>query len=81
MIREAIAVTRWKWEPPELGMVTFVDARKVRHKRDVGRCYLRAGFRSVGETKGGLLAFQMLPHEMPEPQMPIGATANLLNIA
>ena len=54
-------------------MVTFVDADKVRSKRDPGRCYLRAGFRRVGETQGGLLAFQMAPHEMPEPEMPMGA--------
>ncbi len=25
-------------------MVSFVDATKVRHKRDPGRCFLRAGF-------------------------------------
>src|SRR5512146_3423520 len=67
LIRDAIAATRAIYgEPPALGMVTFVDAGKVRHKRDPGRCYLRAGFRHVGETKGGLLAFQMLPADMPD---------------
>jgi hypothetical protein len=72
MIREAIAVTRWEWWPhvPELGMVSFVDPSKVEHKRQPGRCYLKAGFRLVGRTKGGLLAFQMLPDEMPEPLEP-----------
>jgi hypothetical protein len=30
-----------------------------------------------GETKGGLLAFQMLPQNMPEPQVPLGATLTL----
>lgn len=70
MIRWAIASTRWWADPPELGMVTFVDASKVRRKRDPGRCYLRAGFRRVGETKGGLLAFQMPPESMPEPCAP-----------
>ena len=74
LIREAVAATRWRYgRPPPLGMVTFVDADKVRSKRDPGRCYLRAGFRRVGETQGGLLAFQMAPHEMPEPEMPMGA--------
>ena len=30
LIREAVAVTRWKWpEVPDLGMVTFVDRTKV----------------------------------------------------
>lgn len=44
LIREAVAATRALWTAPELGMVTFVDAGKVRRKRDPGRCYLRAGF-------------------------------------
>ena len=69
LIRAAVAHTRAEWpEVPEKGMVTFVDAGKVRHKRDPGRCYLRAGFRRVGTTAGGLLAFQMLPEEMPEAE-------------
>jgi hypothetical protein len=68
LIREAVAATRAHWpQVPELGIVTFVDAKKVRHKRDPGRCYLKAGFKLVGKTKSGLLAFQMLPAEMPEP--------------
>lgn len=67
LIREAVAHTRAHWTTPPLGMVTFVDANKVKHKRDPGRCYLRAGFKRVGTTKAGLLAFQMLPHEMPDP--------------
>ncbi len=71
LIREAVAITRWRWpEVPELGMVSFVDASKVRHKRDPGRCYLRAGFELVGETKGGLLAFQMTPDRMPDAAAP-----------
>jgi hypothetical protein len=65
LIRHAVAITRAKWAVPDLGMVTFVDPTKVRRKRDFGRCYLRAGFRPVGSTKGGLLAFQMLPEDMP----------------
>jgi hypothetical protein len=44
LIREAVACTLWRWSPPPLGMITFVDCGKVRHKRDPGRCYLRAGF-------------------------------------
>lgn len=71
MIRQAIAITRWKWpEVPELGMVTMVDPGKVRRKRDPGRCYRKAGFRLVGETKGGLLVFQLLPDDMPRPLEP-----------
>ena len=74
MIRQAVAATLWRWpDPPALGMVTFVDRAKTRSKRDPGYCYLMAGFKVVGETKGGLVALQMLPAEMPEPLEPIGA--------
>lgn len=58
LIRDAVAATRAAWgDPPPLGMVTFVDAEKVRHKRDPGRCFLRAGFRPVGKTGGGVARF------------------------
>ena len=70
LIIEAVAVTRSIWDPPLLGMVTFVDADKTRHKRDPGRCYRKAGFRHVGFTKGGLWAFQMLYPDMPDPELP-----------
>lgn len=79
MIREAVAASRWWFgEPPDLGMVTFVNAEKVRHKRDPGRCYLRAGFERDGETEGGLLAFRLRPERMPEPEPPRGVTLDLL---
>jgi hypothetical protein len=72
LIRDAVAATIvFFGGPPELGMVTFVDPRKVRPNRTPGRVYLRAGFRLVGRTKGGLLAFQMLPEDMPEPEAPL----------
>ncbi len=71
MIREAVAVTRWKWpNVPDLGMVTFVDRSKTRQKRDPGYCYLMAGFEPCGETKGGLVALQLLPADMPEAMEP-----------
>lgn len=65
MIREAVGITRGIWPAPDNGIVTFVDADKTHRKRDPGRCYRKAGFKHVGFTKGGLWAFQMLPHEMP----------------
>jgi hypothetical protein len=72
MIRDAVAITRSVWQAPELGMVTFVDPRKVpavvrRGESIYGYCYLKAGFNHIGFTKGGLWAWQLLPHEMPEP--------------
>jgi hypothetical protein len=69
MIRHAVAHTLARWPAvPDLGMVTLIDASKVRHKRDPGRCYLKAGFRRAGFTKGGLHVLQLLPADMPEPE-------------
>lgn len=79
LIREAVAATcwhaltspTWKTQPePSLGMVTFVDASKTKHKRDPGRCYRKAGFKHVGFTESGLWAFQLLPSEMPDAEAP-----------
>jgi hypothetical protein len=72
MILEAVAATRAVFgEPPEIGLVTFVDSSQIRHKRDPGRCYRRAGFAHVGFTQGGLWAFQLLPAAMPAPEHPL----------
>lgn len=82
LVAEAVAATRHRWpEVPELGMVTFVDPRKVRRKRDFGRCYRKAGFRPAGMTKGGLHALQMLPGEMPGAQCAMGVQLALLGVA
>lgn len=67
LIRWAVAHTRAKWpEVPALGMVTFVDAGKVERKRQPGRCYIKAGFEICGKTKGGLLALQLRPEQLPD---------------
>lgn len=71
MIRNAIAATRTFWEPPELGLVTFINRGKVKEKKDYGFCYLRAGFKAVGETKSGLLTLQLLPVDMPDAKAPL----------
>lgn len=68
LILEAVAATRAHFgDPPALGMVTFVDAGKIRRKRDPGRCFRRAGFQLAGRTKGGLIALAMSPDRMPNP--------------
>lgn len=72
LIRSAIAETRSKWEPPPLGMITFVCPKRVKPTMVRGRpvwgyCYQKAGFEHVGYTKGGLWAWQMLPANMPPP--------------
>ena len=79
LIRDAMACTAWKWpDIPDLGMITFVNPKKVRKKRDFGRCYRRAGFEEVGSTKGGLVALQALPGTFPEPHVPEGYVEDLL---
>lgn len=52
LITEALAATRFYWEPPSWGMITFVDADKTLHKRDPGRCYRKAGFHVAGRAPG-----------------------------
>lgn len=74
-IREAVAITRtytmetasWNGETPELGMVSFIDAKKTKPKDKPGWCYRKAGFHHVGFTKRGLWVMQILPSEMPDP--------------
>jgi hypothetical protein len=79
LIRAAVAATRWTWpDGPAEGMVTFVDAAKVRHKRDPGRCFLRAGFRRIGVTRGGLVVLRLAPADMPDPLAPLGAQLELV---
>lgn len=83
LIREAIAATRSIWDPPALGMVTFVDPSAVpgvmvRGQRVFGYCYQRAGFKHVGFTKGGLWAWQMLPDAMPDPAPALGMQIGLI---
>lgn len=71
LIRQAVAVTRWHWgDPPPQGFVTFVDAEKVRHKRDPSRCYRRAGWSVIGHTKGGLVALGLSALQICDPQAP-----------
>lgn len=78
MIRHAVAHTRSKWpDVPPLGMVTMIDPSGVRHKRDPGRCYLKAGFRHAGYTKSGLRVLQLLPGDMPEAEPVPGSQASL----
>mgnify|MGYP001083966153 CR=1 FL=1 len=83
MIRDAVSATRAHYgAPPDLGMVTFVDRSKVKptkvRGRDVyGWSFRRAGFVECGETKGGLLALQLLPDAMPPVKYAIGQQPNL----
>ncbi len=80
LIREAVAITRWKYgEPPESGMITMIDPRKVAPIKthgtlNFGFVYKKVGFEHVGFTKrAGLHILQLTPERMPEPAAPIGA--------
>lgn len=80
MIRQAVAATRWRYgDPPVLGMITFLDRAKVapikvRGVPTWGRTWALAGFVHVGETKGGLMAWQLLPERMPDAAAPLALT-------
>jgi len=43
---------------PAVPLTTEVDPKKVRHKRDPGRCFIRAGWRVIGTTKSGLIRLE-----------------------
>lgn len=84
LILEAVAATRWFYgDPPLLGMVSFVDPRKVKptYRRGLpiyGYCYLKAGFERDDDTAGGLWTWRLNPERMPEPCAPLGAQLSLL---
>lgn len=71
LIRQAIAASRAFWgEVPALGCITFIDPRHVEPIMThgvptFGRTWIKAGFKYVGKTKAGLLAYQILPRDMP----------------
>jgi hypothetical protein len=80
LILEAIAATRWIWgEPPRDGMVTLIDAKKIK-STNPGYCYKMAGFQRIGFAKKGHTILQMLPEAMPEPCMPRGVKAKSIEL-
>jgi hypothetical protein len=69
---DTLAWARWPGERH----YTYVDSRKTRHKRDPGRCFLKAGWNYCGMTKSGLHILEILPgtanEQPPGPQAPAG---------
>lgn len=70
LIRHAVACTRYRWNPPAGGMVTFLDRQqvqpiRVRGRRVWGRTWALAGFQPAGETQGGLLVLHLPVESMP----------------
>lgn len=80
LIREALAATRYAYGDNPLGMITFVDADKTRHKRDPGRCFRRAGFEHVGYTAGGLVALHIACADMPAAAPPMCVNLTLFEM-
>ena len=84
LIREAIAATVGEWgKPPSLGMITFINRKKVRFTivrgvKTWGYCYKKAGFKECGETKGGLLALKLDPCDFPESIQALPYRDNIL---
>ncbi len=78
LIRQAVAATLWKYgSAPQHGMLTFIDASKVRSKNP-GCCFKKAGFVEAGRTKkSGLIILQLPAEAMPEAEPPIGAQLRL----
>ena len=65
LIREAMRLAWERW--PGERLYTYVDPQKTRHKRDPGRCFLRAGWRHFGYSKGGLRILECLPEWIEKP--------------
>lgn len=59
LIREADELAWTKW--PDQRHWTYVDGRQVRHKRDPGRCFLKAGWRYCGFSAEGLRILEIEP--------------------
>lgn len=62
---QEIAWARW----PGQRLYTYIDPKKTRHKRDPGRCFLRAGWKHWGWSKGGLRILDI--RAMTSPALPL----------
>lgn len=64
LIRAACVLAWERW--PGERLYTYVNSRKIRKKRDPGRCFRRAGWIPCGVTKvHGLLILECLPTPTP----------------
>lgn len=62
LIKEAMKLAFNKWGNNRL--FTYIDPQKVRHKRDYGRCFIRAGWKPAGTSKKGKLILEYLKGEL-----------------
>jgi len=76
LIAEAVGITRHMMgEPPDLGMITFVNREKVKPTMVKGKpvwgwTYMKVGFEPDGETEGGLTAIRLPPLKVPPAIIP-----------
>jgi hypothetical protein len=59
LIKEANELAWAKWGKQRL--FTFIDSKKTKHKRDPGRCFIKAGYKKCGYSKKGLVILECLP--------------------
>lgn len=57
LVRSAVKRARCRW--PSQRLYTYVDPKRVRRKRDPGRCFIRAGWTRCGVTRGGLVILDL----------------------
>lgn len=74
---KSIAWRRWPGER----LYTYVDPLAVRHKRDPGRCFLKAGFKRCGLTKDGKLILDCQPQSANAGEPVIVADPPAKNLA
>lgn len=75
LILQAVQATQFHYgEAPDIGFLTFVDKEKTRPKKNPGFCFIKAGFRPVGTSEGGLVALILPKEKMPTPLSAIGET-------
>lgn len=85
MILDAVAATRHAFgEPPEFGMITFIDPdqvepTKVRGEDIYGWTFMMAGFVPDGFTEGGLHCLRLWPQDMPPARPAYTINRNLFD--
>lgn len=52
----------------------------IRSMPTFGYCWVKCGWKYVGKTKAGQLAFQLLPDDMPPPEPCIGMQAQMFPV-
>lgn len=78
LIVQAVAATMHQWgTPPPLGMITFVDVDETKPKEHPGKCFLEAGFKPAGGSKGGLVALKLDPADFPNPDAALARQCGL----